>query len=401
MNLADGFTSSISGLEMSRQSDLSGEQKRAAMDPPTILVVDDTPTNLELVASILEAEGFRTLAAGDGPTARGLSRAQQPDLILLDVLMPGETGFETCSQLKSDPLTADIPIIFLSALDDVKSKVTGLKIGGVDYIAKPVHGEEVLARVRVHLRIRETNRALVGQHRVRLEQLRDAQQAILVRPDDYPEARFAVHYKPLEEAGGDFYDVVPMGAGIFGYFVGDISGHGVSAAFLTSAVKALLRQYAGPVFSPEDTMRAVDSVMGQMLGEERYLTACYARMNPQTHQLTVIGAGHPPLILVTRNGVPRTVELASDPLGVFGAAILRRQDLRVSKGDRFFMYTDGLIESSAGGGRRQGLERLVDACVRHRATPLGESAARIVAELRPPDQDVEDDLLLLAAEVGQ
>jgi len=95
------------------------------------------------------------------------------------------------------------------------------------------------------------------------------------------------------------------------------------------------------------------------------------------------------------------VELASDPLGVFGAAILRRQDLRVSKGDRFFMYTDGLIESSAGGGRRQGLERLVDACVRHRATPLGESAARIVAELRPPDQDVEDDLLLLAAEVGQ
>ena len=128
--------------------------------------------------------------------------------------MPGETGFETCAQLKSDPVTADIPIIFLSSLDDVKSKVAGLKIGGVDYIAKPVHGEEVLARVRVHLRIRDTNRDLVARQRARLDQLRNAQQAILVRPRDCPEASFEVYYKPLEEAGGDFYDVVPVGDGI-------------------------------------------------------------------------------------------------------------------------------------------------------------------------------------------
>jgi len=270
------------------------------MDTPTILVVDDTPVNLMVVEGILQAEGFRTLTAGDGPAARILTHDEQPDLILLDVMMPGESGFETCAQLKSDPATADIPIIFLSALDDVKSKVAGLKIGAVDYIAKPLHGEEVLARVRVHLRIRESNRALVAQHRARLEKLRDAQQAILARPEDYPDAKFAVYYKPLEETGGDFYDVIPLGAGIFAYFVADISGHGVSAAFLTSAIKALLRQYAGPVFSPEDTMRGVDAVMGQILGEEQYLTACYARLNRQTRQLTVIGAGHPPLILVSR-----------------------------------------------------------------------------------------------------
>jgi sigma-B regulation protein RsbU (phosphoserine phosphatase) len=264
-----------------------------------------------------------------------------------------------------------------------------------------MHGAEVLARVRVHLRIRENNRALVAQDRARLEQLRNAQQAILVHPEDCPEARFAVYYKPLEEAGGDFYDVIPLGAGMFAYFVADISGHGVSAAFLTSAVKALLRQYAGPMFSPEDTMRGVDSVMGQILGEEQYLTACYARLNRQTRRLTVIGAGHPPLILVSRSGMAQTVELASDPLGMFGAAILHRQDLRVSKGDRLFLYTDGLIESTAGSGRREGLERLVDACVRHRAAPLGESAATIVRDVRPEGCTVEDDLLLLAAEVSQ
>src|ERR1700722_15435139 len=101
------------------------------MDTPTILVVDDTPTNVEVVRRFLEAEGFHTLTASDGPTARSLSRVRQPDLILLDVMMPGETGFETCAQLKSDPVTADIPVIFLSALDDVKSKVAGFRIGGV------------------------------------------------------------------------------------------------------------------------------------------------------------------------------------------------------------------------------------------------------------------------------
>ena len=278
--------------------------------------------------------------------------------------------------MKSDPATADIPIIFLSALDDVKSKVTGLKIGGVDYISKPVHGEEVLARVRVHLRIRETNRALVAQHRARLEQLRDAQQAILVRPEECPEATFAVYYKPLEGAGGDFYDVVPLDAGIFGYFVADISGHGVSAAFLTSAIKALLRQYAGPMFSPEDTMRGMDSVMRQMLGEEQYLTACYAHLNRRTRRLSVVSAGHPPLILVSRVGKAQTVEMDSDPLGMFGAAMLQRKDLRVSPGDRFFLYSDGLIESSPGGGRREGLERLVEACVRHRDCAAGRSGRR-------------------------
>jgi sigma-B regulation protein RsbU (phosphoserine phosphatase) len=369
------------------------------MDAPTILVVDDTATNLELVRGVLDSEGFRTLAADNGADAYGISRAEQPDLILLDVLMPGESGFETCARLKSDPATADIPIIFLSSLADVKSKVAGLKIGGVDYITKPMHGEEVLARVRVHLRIRQNNRALVEQQRARLNQLRDAQQAILVRPEDLPEANFAVHYKPLEEAGGDCYDVLPLGAGIFGYFVADISGHGVSAAYLTSAVKALLRQYSGPMYSLGDAMRGVDSVMSQMLADEQYLTACYARLNRQTERLSVISAGHPPLIVVDRAGRPQVVELDSDPLGIFGGAILQRTDIRVSPSDRFFLYSDGLIESSSGGGRREGLERLVDACVRNRALRLAESVDAIVGQTIGPS--AEDDVLLLAAEVGR
>jgi sigma-B regulation protein RsbU (phosphoserine phosphatase) len=368
---------------------------------PTILIVDDTAVNVMFLQNVLESEGFRTITAVDGPSARELSRTEAPDLILLDVMMPGESGFETCAKLKSDPKTVDIPVIFLSALDDVKSKVRGLKIGGVDYVSKPVHGEEVLARVRVHLRIRENNRAMARQHHARMEELHDAQQAILVRPEECPEASFAVFYEPMETAGGDFYDVLPLDSGAFGYFVADVSGHGVSAAFLTSAIKALLRQHTGPLFSPEDTLRGIDAVMRQMLGEEQYLTACYANLNPRTGRLLVVSAGHPPVIVVNASGQAQILQMDSDPLGIFSALVIQRKEVRVAPGDRFFLYTDGLIESAPGAGRGDGLARLVDSCVRHRKDPLNQATAEIASDIQSGSALVQDDFLLLAVEVAR
>ena len=366
---------------------------------PKILIIDDMSLNVELLEQVLGAEGFQTCFAYSGAAGLEISRAERPDLILLDVMMPGETGFETCAKLKSDPRTADIPVIFLSALDDVKSKVKGLKIGGVDYVSKPVHGEEVLARVRVHLRIGANNRKIAQEHQARLEELRNAQQAILVRPENCPEASFAVFYQPLEEAGGDFYDVVTVDTEVFGYFVADVSGHGVSAAFLTSAIKALLRQYTGPLFSPEDTMRGVDAVMRQMLGEGQYLTACYAHLNRRTKRLSVVSAGHPPLIVVSASGNAKTLEMDSDPLGIFSSLVLQRKEVKVAPGDRFFLYTDGLIESSPGGGRREGIERLVASCILRRTDSLSDSVSKIAADIQSGVSSAADDLLLLAVEV--
>lgn len=369
--------------------------------PPKILIIDDLPLNVELLEAVLQSEGFETCSADNGLDGLAMCRAERPDLILLDVMMPGDSGFETCAKLKSDPMTADIPVIFLSALDDVKNKVKGLKIGGVDYVSKPVHGEEVLARVRVHLRIGENNRAMAREQQARLEDLRHAQEAILVRPQDCPEASFEVFYKPLEGAGGDFYDVVVVNPDVFGYFVADVSGHGARAAFLTSAIKALLRQYTGPLYSPEDTMRGVDAVMRQMLGEEQYLTACYAHLNRRTKKLSVVSAGHPPMIIVSSSGEAKTIQMDSDPLGIFSSLVLQRKDLKLSPLDRLYLYTDGLIESTPGGGRGAGLDGLVDLCVLHRTDSLKEATAMIAADVQAGLAHVDDDLLLLGIEVPQ
>ncbi|GAB4340791.1 MAG: hypothetical protein Fur0042_01770 [Cyanophyceae cyanobacterium] len=125
----------------------------------TILAIDDNPTNLKVVFEFLRDRGFKVLIASSGES--GIERAQKarPDLILLDVMMPGIDGFATCARLKADPLTQDIPIIFMTALADVDSRVRGLTVGGVDYITKPVERDDALARINIHLQLRREMKA--------------------------------------------------------------------------------------------------------------------------------------------------------------------------------------------------------------------------------------------------
>jgi signal transduction histidine kinase len=125
-----------------------------------ILIVDDTPTNLDILFQYLKQAGYKVLIARDGPSAVRRAEQTQPDIILLDVMMPGMDGFETCRHLKAHPATQEIPVIFMTALADVESKVKGFEVGGVDYLPKPFDHREVLARVQTHLALRAANREL-------------------------------------------------------------------------------------------------------------------------------------------------------------------------------------------------------------------------------------------------
>ncbi|MEG4218678.1 response regulator [Microcoleus sp. Pol14C6] len=126
----------------------------------TILVVDDTPTNLQVLFDLLSEQGYRVAIAKNGETALQRVQSSEPNLILLDVMMPGIDGFETCQRLKANPATRDIPVIFMTALSDSLDQVKGLSLGAVDYITKPIQHEEVLARIRVHLQLRNATRIM-------------------------------------------------------------------------------------------------------------------------------------------------------------------------------------------------------------------------------------------------
>jgi len=120
-----------------------------------ILIVDDKIENIKLLNSFLEQEGYKLRNALDGATALLSVHAKQPDLIILDINMPKMNGFEVCKKLKADQETAWIPVIFISALNDLESKITAFEVGGVDYIVKPFASQEVLARVKMHLELSE------------------------------------------------------------------------------------------------------------------------------------------------------------------------------------------------------------------------------------------------------
>lgn len=126
----------------------------------TILIVDDNPTNLSVLFEYLSGLGFRVLSAESGESALRRVQYATPDLILLDIMMPGLDGYETCEQLKKIDSLAHVPIIFMTALHDAQSKVKAFNSGGVDYVTKPFQQEEVLARIRTHIRLRELQRSL-------------------------------------------------------------------------------------------------------------------------------------------------------------------------------------------------------------------------------------------------
>ena len=138
--------------------------KEQGLQGRTVLIIDDEPANLGVVSNYLESAGFGALIARDGESGLEKARYARPDLVLLDVLMPGIDGFETCRRLKATETTKDIPVIFMTALVETEHKVKGFQLGAVDYITKPFQHEEVLARVTTHLHIRNLTQSLQEQN---------------------------------------------------------------------------------------------------------------------------------------------------------------------------------------------------------------------------------------------
>ena len=130
----------------------------------TILIVEDSPVNRKILGELLQKQGYTVINAASGEEALKLVTTVLPDLIILDILLPGMNGYATCIQLKDEPATRDIPVIFISSLDATEDKIGGFEAGGVDYITKPFHPAEVIARICTHLRIRHLQRKLAQQN---------------------------------------------------------------------------------------------------------------------------------------------------------------------------------------------------------------------------------------------
>lgn len=364
--------------------------------PPLIFVVDDDSTTVCAIEGILQRAGFLTASAANVAGALRRIPQQHPDLVLLDVNLPDGSGFDICRSLKADSSTAGAPILFISAEEDVSTKVKGFEVGGVDYVTKPVTGAELLARVRTHLGLKQVRERLVELQAERLQSLAAAQMSMMPSPEEIPEARFQVCLRQVLAAGGDFYDVISGSEGLVDYLVADASGHDLAASFWIAALKALAAEYASPVYLPPEIVSSINSALCRVLPSGAFFTLIYARLNHRTGRLSLVSAGHPPLILVHSDGSPvSVVRLEGDVVGAFRDAVFGSAELTIQAGDRMFMYSDGLIET--GGSQEDGIVRLAEACRKRQSLPLASLVPTVVDDITAGFA-VTDDTVLLGIE---
>jgi len=331
----------------------------------SILLVDDNPTNLQVLFQTLEGVGCKLLVAKNGEIALSIAGKALPDLILLDIMMPGIDGYEVCRQLKANRATSSIPVIFLSALGDTEDKVKGLQLGAVDYVTKPFQPDEVIARVNTHLTIHRLKREVESQKdqlEHELEVVSEVQRKLL--PKQLPVIdgfKLGVHYETSRYAGGDYYDVAELPDNCWGFLIADAEGHSAPAAVLMAMTCALFRSYPGSAADPAEVIHYLNEHLCKV-ADPSFMTALYAFYDASAHTMRMARAGHP-LPMVFRNSDQKAIELNCPgvyPLGIEPYEIeIPVTEVKLEPGDRFLIYTDGLTERFDEEGQTYGEERLL------------------------------------------
>lgn len=364
---------------------------------PLVLIVDDDVTTSRMLQGILAGEGFRTATAGSVAGAWTGIREHSPDLMLLDVNLPDGCGFDICQKMQKELGLGSIPVLFISANDELADKVRGFEAGGVDYISKPLAGAEVRARVVTHLRLKRAYETMAEAEAARLDRLAEAQLNTMPQPHDMPDAKFQVAIRQKLQAGGDFYDVITSGEHSVDYLVADASGHDLGASYWTAALKALVAEYANPLNAPADVLRALNRALIRILPSGAFFTLIYARLNRRSRRLILANAGHPPAIItVAKEHKSMIVRQVGDVVGAFPDAVFGVTELTLHPGDRLFLYSDGIVENS--GPISEGVNRLAAACLAKSDEPLANMVPAVLNELSEGVADI-DDMVVLGVDV--
>jgi len=369
----------------------------------SILLVDDNPTNLQVLFQTLEGVGCKLLIAKNGNGALAIAGKALPDLILLDIMMPDIDGYEVCRRLKTDPATADIPVIFLSALGETEDKVKGLHLGAVDYITKPFQPDEVIARVDTHLTIHRLKREVESQKdqlEHELEVVSEVQRKLL--PKKLPEIdgfKLASHYETSRYAGGDYYDIIEIPDNRWGFLIADAEGHSAPAAVLMAMTCALFRAYPN---SPDDPAAVLHYLNEHLckVADPSFMTALYAVYDSGQQTMRIARAGQP-LPMIYQSATQNAFELKCPgvyPLGIEPYGIeIPVTEVKLTAGDRFLVYTDGLSERFNDAGETYGEKRLLKPLAARNAAAPQAVVAAIMADVEQfaGDHPADDDQALL------
>jgi CheY-specific phosphatase CheX len=248
-----------------------------------------------------------------------------------------------------------------------------------------------LANLKIGRKLEEAQKKLM--------RVSESQSAMLLQPEELPNARFCVLYKSLDEAGGDIYDVFKISDDIYGYFIGDVAGHDIGVGFITASIKALLRQNCTEEFTPLESMRNVNNVLCDLFPSFEYVTACYVVLNRKRGFFSVINMGHPPMLFVPQQGESELLSSEGDVLGAFKESTFQSIERSVSPGDRIVIYTDGLVEGKGKSMWAQEADALLLHAAKLRNIPLKTVADALFHFMYTDSARPTDDVVVLGIEV--
>jgi sigma-B regulation protein RsbU (phosphoserine phosphatase) len=386
-----------------------------------ILIVDDERLSRSVLVRTLENAGFACRQASGGQEALALIGERVPDLLLLDYAMPGDlNGAEVCERLRADVRgdVAQLPIIMLTGMSGEEQEVFCLQAGASDFVTKPIHPEVLRARIGTQLRLSMLRRQLeqknheLADWRTDLE--RDLEAARLTQQTIIPQRLpvledwdLAMLYEPVIQVGGDIYDWLRLPDGRWFFWIADATGHGASAALLTALAKLLFRHAAAEASSPAEILRIVHADFRATFKGRSLLTAMGVAFDPQTGELAMAGAGHPPLFVLRADGGVQSLRSQCPPLGLAAAFEPGEDSVRLADGEGMLLFTDGLYDAVNPAGERMALDAFHD-CARLAARdvrrPLSAGSAGIflrelLGKLRAfsAGQPFSDDLAAVAA----
>ncbi len=373
-----------------------------------LMVVDDSKFIVTILSNLLSKNGYAVKSYISAEDAISEIETFAPHLILSDYNMPGMNGFNFCERVKSSEKTKDIKFILLTAVDDVDAKVRCFEIGADDYILKPFNHEEVLARVKTHISLKQLQDDLT-QALNKIEQELDIVAEIQRRllPDSVPEIdniKFDSYYNTYSKSGGDYFDFIEIDDNNTGIVIVDVSGHGTSSTVLMTMVKIFFSKVLNKIKSPSEVLYKLNNEMLNLVNVDKFATIFYGILNKTTLEMTFANAAHPEPLIINRL-TKETFEISGKkglPCGILPVSQDAYTDEKVilKPDERIIFYTDGIIEARKDTSDIFGEKRFIDLLVSTIELPLDEAKNEIIENvLSFAGNKLNDDITMVMFDV--
>jgi sigma-B regulation protein RsbU (phosphoserine phosphatase) len=396
------------------------------------MIVDDMEANINILVETL-GEDYDIRVAMDGESALEYIEDEPPDLILLDIMMPGLDGYEVCRRLKINKSTRDIPIIFITALGEMEDEAQGLELGAIDFLRKPISPPLVKARVKNHLelhlakeelenqnlilerRIKERTREIAELHRVEYELRIEKEKvekelniASEIQQSILPSVHLAFPHhkmfdlcagmKPARMVGGDFYDFFFVDNDRLALVIGDVSDKGVPAALFMMVSRTVIRSIAGQGKSPSRVLTEANKFLCEGNETGMFVTVIFAHYELFTGRLTVANAGHNPGVILEPNGGSNELLLKGEmALGLISGLEYTEERVSLNPGQTLIIYTDGVTEAMSPDKEFYGKERFLRLLRMNSGLSLKQLCATIERSLDEYQQGHQfDDITIMA-----